>query len=222
MMSDRSTHNRREASVIDALESRTFLSASLLKGGLLAVRAEGNTASVITVALSEDGTKVNVTENGTTTSFDKSKVKAVRVTGSRLADSITVSGTLGVPTRLFGMGGDDTIVAGNDNTLIHGGEGNDTLTGGSGNDRIHGSSGNDILTGNAGNDLLVGAGGDDTIDGGEGDDILFGYAGVNTLTGGTGKDIFHLGKLSTATDASTTDDTILTKKPKELADPTVA
>jgi Ca2+-binding RTX toxin-like protein len=208
--------------LIDSLESRTFLSAALLKGGLLAVKAEPNTAAVITVALSTDGTTINVTENGTTKSFEKAKVKALRVAGSSLADSITVTGTLGIPTRLFGHAGNDTITAGNDPTLIHGGLGDDTLTGGSANDRIHGSAGNDILTGNAGNDLLVGAAGNDTISGGDGDDILFGYAGTNTLIGGTGKDIFHLGKTSTATDASTTDDTILTKKPKELPDPVVA
>lgn len=208
--------------MIDSLESRTFLSAALLKGGLLAVKAEPNTASVISVALSTDGTTVNVTENGTIKSFEKAKVKALRVVGSSKADTIAISGTLALPTRLFGHAGNDTITAGNDNTVIHGGAGDDILTGGSGNDRIHGSSGHDILTGNAGNDLLVGAAGNDTISGGDGDDILFGYAGTNTLTGGAGKDIFHLGKLSTATDASTTDDTILTKLPKELPDPVVA
>ena len=208
--------------MIDSLESRTFLSAALLKGGLLAVKAESNTAAVITVALSADGSKVDVTENGNTKSFDKAKVKAVRVVGSNLADSITVAGTLAIPVRLFGGAGNDTIIAGNDPTLIHGGIGDDTLTGGSANDRIYGAPGHDILTGLAGNDLMVGGAGNDTISGGDGDDVLFGYAGTNTLTGGSGKDIFHLGKSSTATDASAADDTILTKAPKELPDPVVA
>ena len=54
------------------------------------------------------------------------------------------------------LGGNDTIVAANQNGLVYDGNlGDDTLIGGTGNDTLSGGAGNDTLTGAAGNDSFL-------------------------------------------------------------------
>ncbi|RYD31710.1 MAG: calcium-binding protein, partial [Verrucomicrobiaceae bacterium] len=88
------------------------------------------------------------------------------------------------PARIFGEGGNDTII---------GGSGADFIDGGIGNDRLYGRSGADNLTGGDGADTLIGGGEDDQISGGNQDDqIIFnpgddndlieGDAGTDTIT----------------------------------------
>jgi Ca2+-binding RTX toxin-like protein len=101
--------------------------------------------------------------------------------------------------RIFGLGGDDTIL---------GGPGDDYLSGGPGCDRILGLDGDDELDGGPGDDIpeagpgdgcdfnlalgrvggLWGGNGDDILRGGPGFDRLFGGFGEDDLDGGEGCD----------------------------------
>jgi len=86
---------------------------------------------------------------------------------------------------VFGGGGSDTILLGEDedvafgelgNDVIFGEDGGDTIDGGEGRDIILGGYENDSIFGGVGDfqDFLAGEEGDDTIDGGSGDDLIYG------------------------------------------------
>lgn len=71
---------------------------------------------------------------------------------------------------LMGLGGNDSITAGNGNNLVFGGsavtdttDGNDIITSGTGNDTIYGNAGADNITSGGGSDLVYGGIGTDTI-----------------------------------------------------------
>ena len=66
---------------------------------------------------------------------------------------------------IMGLGGDDTLIAGNGDDCLVGGDGADTLIGGNGKDILLGGSGNDILRGGNGKDILDGGDGSDTCSG---------------------------------------------------------
>jgi Ca2+-binding RTX toxin-like protein len=87
-----------------------------------------------------------------------------------------------------GLGGNDTITAGNGlaalTTLtIDGGSGDDTIQGGDGNDTLIGGTGNDSVTGGRGADVaLLGSGADSFIwNPGDGSDTVEGQSGNDTL-----------------------------------------
>ncbi len=111
--------------------------------------------------------------------------------------------------RLFGFGGDDSIIGGVDDDVISGGAGNDTLIGGGGTNDIDGGDGNDSIDASGGNgtfagEFLQGGSGDDTITGSGMDDLIFGdssagESGTPTSVG-TGDDLI---------DGGAGDDTIL-------------
>lgn len=75
------------------------------------------------------------------------------------------SAAWGVPSRMYGMGGDDTLT---------GSTADDMLFGGSGNDALNGNPGNDLLVGGPGADILNGGNGSDTYlyNKGDGQDII--------------------------------------------------
>src|SRR5262249_49909240 len=70
-------------------------------------------------------------------------------------DSIQVTGSLSLPSLLFGGAGNDTLKGGSGNNILVGGAGNDSLTGGSGRDLLIGGTGADTLNGNGDDDLLI-------------------------------------------------------------------
>ena len=76
---------------------------------------------------------------------------------------------------------DDTITAvfPSKDSRLYGMGGNDTVNGGSGNDYLEGNAGQDTLKGEAGNDVLLGGANEDILDGGDGNDQLKGGAGVD-------------------------------------------
>ncbi|MFM9864171.1 MAG: beta strand repeat-containing protein, partial [Micropepsaceae bacterium] len=123
------------------------------------------------------------------------------LSGSQFADSITGDA---LANRLYGLGGNDTIVAGGGNDLLDGGLGDDVLTGDQGNDTAA-YAGNAAValsllllgpqdTLGAGIDTLsgienvTGGNGNDTLTGNEGANVLNGFHGDDTLDGGAGSD----------------------------------
>ena len=97
--------------------------------------------------------------------------------GNNSANTIFGDGTSS--NTLYGLGGDDYIVAGSDNDTIHGGDDDDTIDGG---------AGNDVLTGDDGDDVLVGGAGKDKLPGGAGAD-RFVYQALSDSPVGAGRDI---------------------------------
>ena len=93
------------------------------------------------------------------------------------------------PHTLTGGPGDDVLIGGNTDDTLNGGDGNDRLAGGGGNDTLQGGAGNDQLDGGQGNDTIDGDTGDDTLDGGQGNDTLDGGPGDDTLRGGPDDDV---------------------------------
>ena len=75
-----------------------------------------------------------------------------------------------------GLGGNDSIVGGNGNDFLAGRAGNDTVLGGAGDDKVYGDSdtASGRFTSGTDSDLLVGGAGNDLVDGGWGDDFLYG------------------------------------------------
>jgi serralysin len=114
----------------------------------------------------------------------------LRIDGSDQNDTITIGGShSGLPTRIGGGDGNDTIDANIDgDDTLYGGNGDDVLYGGNGIDVLYGDADNDTLNGEAGNDRLEGGTGDDTLNGGEGADRLLGEDGSDILNGGAGVD----------------------------------
>jgi Ca2+-binding RTX toxin-like protein len=91
---------------------------------------------------------------------------------------------------LDGAGGNDTLTGGAGDDVLAGNIGNDAVNGGSGDDEVDGGEGADVLSGGSGDDLLLGGLGDDIVSGGSGDDRIVGGAGNDVLTGGSGSDSF--------------------------------
>ena len=148
-----------------------------------------------------------------------------KVIGSSFGD--VIKGKDGQNDILFGMDGDDTIIATTGTDIIDGGEGNEThgdwlsygghtsginviLNFQSGNisniENLIGSSHSDILTGDAQGNTINGMNGNDTIKGEAGRDVLSGGAGNDTLDGGTQNDILDGGAGNDTLDGGLGDD----------------
>ena len=107
-----------------------------------------------------------------------------------------------VAGRVFGQGGSDTIIGGNQADTLDGGsgddelrgrDGEDTLFGRTGEDTIFGGDGDDAIFGNQNDDVLFGGDGNDTLDGGQDNDVLRAGNGDDTLEGGLGRDVLISG-----------------------------
>nr|WP_290429085.1 hypothetical protein [Caenimonas aquaedulcis] len=115
---------------------------------------------------------------------------------------------------VYGMGGNDELVASYYTGVMDGGEGNDLVDaraegysfpvyGGNGDDTLlgsgalYGGDGNDVLRGSgsstayggAGDDQLYGGKSAETLQGGDGNDTMTGSGGADTLAGGAGTDV---------------------------------
>ncbi len=127
------------------------------------------------------------------TEEDNDTVVTVRETGSSitlkgvkgLSESAFMANTIGLE-GIYGTDDDDfgpgkSLLGTDRDDKIFGLAGNDALLAGAGDDELYGDAGNDLLDGSKGNDKLYG---------GAGDDDLGGRAGNDTLTGGAGADTF--------------------------------
>src|SRR5687768_10334356 len=153
--------------MIDSLEPRTHLSATL-KAGVLTVKG---TAKAEVVAITVAAGKLTVKEGAVVTKFALGQVDKIVVSAAAGNDKVTVASTVARPCSLLG------------------GAGNDTLTGGAAADTLRGGLGNDVLNGGNGADFLYGEGGLDRSNGGAGDDTFKDVGGAgDTINGGAGHD----------------------------------
>lgn len=177
--------------VIEPLEGRQLLSASLSSGVLHAAATGADDQIVLTQNASPKG-KYVVLINGQKSAFAKAAVKSIVIKTAGGDDQITVrGGAIRAKVVIFGGEGNDSISAGGGNELVRGGGGNDRIGGGRGNDRLLGEAGDDILYGDAGNDRLYGGAGQDTL-GGDDEDVLH-IAGVSAAPGVEGNDFLNGG-----------------------------
>src|SRR5258705_4043142 len=139
--------------VIESLESRTLLSASLDNGLLTITGTEAADTVTIRNAKFDDTLKVSI--NKQASYFTKSAVTGIVVNALGGDDRIDVVRA--------GPGGGVAIVV--------------TVLGADGNDAIGGGARDDSLVGGNRNDMLVGSKGKDTMHGGDGSDPLLGGEG---------------------------------------------
>ncbi|MBQ7496275.1 MAG: hypothetical protein IJU00_00300, partial [Selenomonas sp.] len=92
-------------------------------------------------------------------------------------------------SKLYGLGGNDTLTGGKGRDYLEGGKGHDCLYGGSGNDTIKGGTGNDTLCGGKGNDTLYGGTGKDIYlySNGDGNDKIMDYSSSQAVKVMSGK-----------------------------------
>jgi len=131
------------ATGIEPLEGRVLLSA-VLKGLSLALNGTpGNDTFVVSVNAA-DATKLDVSDNGTVTSFPLASVKKIKANGKAGNDVITLAGNVAVPAMIKGGAGDDNLAGGGANDKLLGGKGDDVLDGGGGTDKVAGGAGSDL------------------------------------------------------------------------------
>ncbi|QOV92168.1 PKD domain-containing protein [Humisphaera borealis] len=111
---------------------------------------------LITFSKSGNNTGVNVSTStntfalGSFTGFDRLIVRGI---GGN--DNIQLNYTSASEVLIFGGDGDDTINAGNYQSILIGGAGKDTLIAGNSKDLLAGGAGKDSLSAGAGDDLLI-------------------------------------------------------------------
>jgi Ca2+-binding RTX toxin-like protein len=141
------------------------------------------------VTMTQSGTTISVSSNGTTTDFSAGDVDEIEVVLGSGHDVVVIGSNIVVPITLNGGGGNDFLAGGGGRSVLIGGNGNDTLWGSAGDDVLLGGEGDDDLFGGGGNDALVGGAGNDIVTGGIGRDLLIGSENQDLLVGGNGEDI---------------------------------
>ncbi len=119
--------------------------------------------------------------------------------------------------RVRGGDGKERVLAGAGNDTVEVGEGDDRVSGGAGNDYVSGYQGTDVLSGGAGNDTVYGGSGDDQLSGGEGRDYLEGGQGDDSLAGGSGGDQLSGGRGADQIAGGSGDDVIYTGRGEDTA-----
>lgn len=101
------------------------------------------------------------------------------VNGNSDGDTFTITADPGIPFKLNGRAGVDTV---------DGGPGDELILGGPGGDTINSDAGEDVINAGDGIDIANGEGDNDIVRGGRDGDALTGGPGVDTLRGGPGDD----------------------------------
>ena len=158
--------------MIESLERRQFLSASLTRGILKVT----GTAHSETIRVRESGTRLIVAVGSVSSDFTAAKVKKLVIDAGRGDDLVIPDATSSTTTTALALAVTSATVR---NTTLLGGSGDDTLIGAAGVDFLNGGAGDDSLDGGSGNDILIGSTGDDTLRGGSGDDSIHGNTGAN-------------------------------------------
>jgi Ca2+-binding RTX toxin-like protein len=156
-------------------------------GALVRVlNAEPANDRIVINGVGNDLVNVNGTDGPDTMQVIASGSNALAFASASSA-AVQVSGA--VTLSINGLGGPDTITAGNGlaatgiQLILDGGEGDDNITGGDGNDIIYGGPGNDTVHGGRGNDMIFLGLGDDIViwNPGDGSDTIEGQGGNDTL-----------------------------------------
>ena len=187
----------RGGAAAEVLEGRRMLAAhplataALDASGALVVTGTGK-ADVIRVELNrDDATRLDVTCNGTTTTFDLSAITGgLHVLGRNGNDDVRVDAGVSLHAELRGGNGNDLLAGGSGDDLLNGGNGKDDLEGNGGADDLRGGNGKDRLLGGDGDDRLHGDNASDDLDGEAGADHLSGGRGMDHCLGGAGDDFF--------------------------------
>ncbi len=185
--------------MIDTLESRRLMAATLANGVLTVTGTNGN--DIIELDR-KTATELKVEIGTSEQKFDFTKITRIVVNALGGNDIVEVNQRNTIPFGVEIHGGDgrdtiegslgpDKIFGESGNDVLEGRDGNDTISGGTHNDRIQGQDGNDVLMGDSGNDWIQGGRGNDNISGGNGDDDLWGNGGGDIFHGGRGNDDFY-------------------------------
>lgn len=143
----------------------------------------GAGADNVTITIDPDTGDQIVTVNGKTYRVPIGQEIVIRTGGDN--DIIEVPQGTRVNVTILGGDGDDRV---------QGGDGHDRILGGDGNDEVQAGSRNDTVLGGAGRDYVDGQTGDDLLGGGSGDDTVYGLDGSDRVLGGTGKDYLEGGE----------------------------
>jgi hypothetical protein len=199
--------------MLESLEPRKLLSASLSTTGLLKV--EG-TANPDVIDVHREGTKVIVNVNGHIDQFDLDAVKRIQIFGYAGNDRL-VERDLNRPSEIFGGLGNDWMRGAAGNDIFWGGDGHDAMEGGPGADQFNGGGGFDLVTYESRATRVVvsmnGVADDGTpptaafvgehdnvkkdieaLTGGQGNDTLYGNELANRINGAGGNDVVWAGK----------------------------
>ena len=202
------------------LEPKCLLAGISFDAGTGVITVDGSSNRDRVLILNESATEIRVDFDGVADqTFNRAQISEIVFYGGSGDDRFRNETNIGV--QAFGQLGDDLLIGGSGNDVLHGGlgedrlggkDGNDILDGGDQADLLFGGQGNDILNGSFGNDRLVGQRGDDTINGGSGDDFVNGSGGSDEINGGDGNDYLRGGAGADQIGGSNGDDTILGNK----------
>ena len=119
---------------------------------------------------------------------------------------------------LYGIAGNDSLLAYEGSSTLYGGDGNDTLNGLKGSNSLYGGAGQDIISGDTGADTLDGGIGNDSLSGFStmngglgyscGNDLYYGRAGNDTISAGDNNDTIYGGTENDAISARNGSDSL--------------
>lgn len=116
------------------------------------------------------------------------ELDSLTVCGGSGNDTIEIYETVGDHAEIVLDGGLDNDFVGNNGDLRYSDLAHLTLIGGDGDDVLRGGNSNDSIDAGRGNDTGYGLGGIDQMKGGSGDDQLHGQRGSDRMIGGSGDD----------------------------------
>jgi hypothetical protein len=186
---------------LEALGARELPSvSSVFFSGTTWVARTDSAATAVTV--SDDGTRVRLTEGGTgrTWSEPRSRVSRVELQGGSGNDRFT-SNLSSLPVLMFGGAGHDTLLGGGGSDELQGGNGLDYLNGRGGNDRLFGQNDADTL-------VAIDGGNGDTVDGGAAIDVIWVDGGDASQNATSGEQLQRVNGFSNGADRTLNGDNV--------------
>lgn len=200
-MKRRPRRARQTPQLIQVLESRALLSATL-ENGVLTLEGTSEDDILRVRPDRDDPTIVVARVNDESFEFPAEDVSEIVINGHAGNDRLQIARRLRVPGELSGGEGDDKLAGGPEADVLDGGPGRDRISGGLGSDvlnggedgdRMNGGLGSDTMNGGGGNDAMFGHFGADVMFGGDGDDLMDGSRGNDVMAGENGNDLMRGG-----------------------------
>ena len=193
----------------DSANNYTIATPTLAGGNLDLIVQYGNAAAktfVISITVTVDFTDPAHFSVPTTTEYTYAINKTVSVQMVNGVADYTFTDSTGNAGWVFPLNpNNNSILTGDGNVTVYGGEGQNNIVAGNGNDTIHGGSSNDTITTGTGNSLIYASKGSDLITAGSGNNTM-NYSGVNgdltldlSSVNGSGQSIATKGTLGTDT-----------------------